>query len=187
MATAKIWSNVQVAMQSSLATAVTATGITNASPGVLTYSGAAQADGAYIVLTVQGMNEVNNRVFRVDSPTTGSLNLEGENTTNYGTFSSGSFQTITYGTTLGTVRGLTASGGDYNFIDTTTIHDTIATQIPGLANPSTFTFENIWDVSDTALLALKSASDTKSVRAFIQRVCGSKFAAWWFCSGSCYH
>ena len=166
MATAKIWSNVQVAMQSALATAVTATGITIASPGVLTHGGTEPSDGDYVVLSVQGMNEVNNRVFRVDNQATGTLDLEGEDTTNYGTFSSGSFQVITYGTTLGTVRGLTAAGGDYNFIDTTTIHDTIATQIPGLANPSTFTFENIWDVSDTALIALKTASELKAVRAF---------------------
>jgi len=166
MATAKIWSNVQVAMQSALATGVTATGITNANPGVVTYSGAAETNGTYVVMTVQGMTQVNNRVFRVASAATGTYALEGENTTNYGTFSSGSYQVVTFGTTLGTVRGLTAGGGDYNFIDTTTIHDTIATQIPGLANPSTFTFENIWDVSDTALIALKSASDLKSVRAF---------------------
>lgn len=166
MATAKLWSNVGVSMQSALATAVTTSAITNANPGVVTHAGTGPADGAYVVTTVQGMTQINNRVFRAANEATTTFELEGEDTTNYGVYSSGSFQVITFGTTVGTVRGLTASGGDYDFIDTTTIHDTIATQIPGLANPSTFTFENIWDVSDSALIAMKSASDLKTLSAF---------------------
>jgi len=35
-----------------------------------------------------------------------------------------------------------------------------------LASPISYSFENIWDVSDAGLVALKSASDTKAQRAF---------------------
>jgi hypothetical protein len=56
---------------------------------------------------------------------------------------------ITYGTTLSTLTGLSASGGDYDFIDTTTIHDTVKTQVPGPAAPGTYSFESIWDPADT--------------------------------------
>ena len=59
-----------------------------------------------------------------------------------------------------------ASGGDFDFIDTTTIHVNVKTQIPGLSNPATFSFENQWDVSDAGLIAMKAASDNQGQRAF---------------------
>ena len=34
-------------------------------------------------------------------------------------------------------------GGDFDFIDTTTIHNNVKTQVPGLANPITYTFDNL--------------------------------------------
>lgn len=166
MATAKIWSNVQVAMQSALATAKTISAITKANPGVATSTAHGYSNGTYLLHDVTGMTEIDGRVFRTAGVATDTWQLEGENTTSYGTFTAGTAQAITFGTTLGTVKGLSASGGDYNFIDTTTIHDKVATQIPGLASPISYSFENIWDVSDAGLVALKTASDTKAQRAF---------------------
>lgn len=164
MAAAKIWSNVQVAMQSVLAAAVTITALSKASPGVATAANT-YVNGDYVLVTAQGMSQVNGRVFRVSAVSVSAFTLEGEDTTLYDTFTSGTAQKITYGTSLGTVKGLSSSGGDFKFIDTTTIHDTIATQIPGLANPISYDFENIWDVSDAGLIAMKSASDAKAQRA----------------------
>lgn len=166
MPTVSLWSDVTVNMQSALATAVTITGVTKASPGVVSHSGTDPSDGDYVVITSTGMSEIDGRVFRVTGQAAGSFSLEGEDTSGYGTFSSGSFQVITYGTTLSTVTDLSASGGDFAFVDTTTIHSNVATQIPGTASASTFTFTNIWDVSDTGLTAMKTASDNKAERAF---------------------
>lgn len=166
MAQAKIWSNVSVSMESALGAALTITAITKANPGVVSSTAHGLTAGDYVKLVVSGMAEVNGRVFRVASATTDTFALEGEDTTNYGTFSSGSAYEITYGTSLGTARGLSASGGDYNFIDTTTIHDKVATQIPGIAAAISYSFENIWDVSDPGLVAQKAASDTKAQKAF---------------------
>ena len=75
---AQVWSNVQVAMQSALATAVTITGITKASPGVVSHSGTDPSDGDYVLLLVDGMTELNERVFRVANQAAGSFELEGE-------------------------------------------------------------------------------------------------------------
>ena len=167
MATVTLWSDVGVAMQSALATSVTITGLTNASPGVVSHSGTDPSNGDYVVITATGMAEVDGRVFRVANVIAStSFELEGEDTTNYGTFSSGSFQVITLGTTIGTVTDLSSSGGDFNFIDTTTIHGNVATQVPGVASASSFSFTNLWDVSDAGLVAMKSAADEKTERAF---------------------
>lgn len=161
-----LWSNVAIAIQSALAAALTISGITKASPGVVTYVGADPSNGDYIKLTVQGMHQLNERVFRVANVNAGSntLELEGENTTLYDTFTSGSLEVVTFGTTLATSTGLSASGGDFEFIDTTTIHDSVRKQVPGAAAAAVYSFENIWDPADAGLAALKSASDNKAQR-----------------------
>jgi hypothetical protein len=161
------WSGVAVAIQSALGAEQTIDSISKASPGVVTYQGTDPTNGVYVKLVVQGMHQLDGRVFRVANVNAGSntLELEGENTTDYDTFVSGTLQVITFGTTMSTARGVTSSGGDFNFIDTSTIHDNIQKQIPGQANALSFTFENLWDPSDAAQTALKAASDVQGERA----------------------
>lgn len=165
MATATKWSNIAIAVQSALAAADTITGITKANPGVVTSASHGLANGDIVVLTVQGMNQLDGRVARVANQTTNTFELEGIDTTLFDTFSSGTAEAVTFGTSLATATNVSASGGDFDFIDVTTIHDIVKKQIPGLANPSTFSFDNLWDVSDAGLVALKAASDTQAKRA----------------------
>lgn len=164
MANVSLWSNVQVAIESALGSAQVIDSISKASPGVVTYQGADPANGSYVKILCTGMNELNGRVARVANVNAGSntFELEGINTTAYGTFAAGALEPVTFGTTMSTATGLSASGGDFSFVDTTTIHDTVASQIPGVAQPAVYTFESFWDVSDLALIALKAASDAKA-------------------------
>lgn len=168
MATAKKWSNVAVAMQSALGSSFTISSITKASEGVVTTSTAHSfSAGDYVVLSVQGMRQVDDRVFRVKSPSGSTFTLEGEDTTAFDTFSSGTLQKITFGTSITTATSLSSSGGDFDFIDTTTIHVAQRSQMPGLPSAASFSFDNIWDVSDAGLKAMKSASDAQGKRAFM--------------------
>jgi len=166
MATARKWSNVAIAMQSALGANLTITGITKANPGVVTSTSHGLVNGDYVVLAVQGMYQLDGRVARVSGSTTNTFNLEGIDTTNFDTFSSGYCNKITFGTSVTTATSISAGGGDFDFIDTTTIHGNAKTQIPGLANPATFTMENIWDVSDAGLAAMKTAYEAQGQRAF---------------------
>lgn len=167
MAVITKWSNVAVSVQSALAATKTITAITKASPGVVSSTAHGYSNGDYVLLSVQGMYQLNYRVMRVSAVATDSFSLEGEDTTGYATFVSGTAQKITFGTTLATLTNINASGGDFDFVDTTTIHDSIKTQIPGLGNPSTYNFESFWDPSDAGLVALKSASDALAQRAIL--------------------
>ena len=167
MAVITKWSNVAVSVQSALAATKTITAITKASPGVVSSTTHGYSNGDYVLLSIQGMYQLNYRVMRVSAVATDSFTLEGEDTTNYATFTSGTAQKITFGTTLATLTNINASGGDFDFVDTTTIHDSIKTQIPGLGNPSTYQFESFWDPSDAGLVALKSASDAQAQRAIL--------------------
>ena len=167
MATATKWSNVAIAIQSALAAALTISSITKANPAVVTYTGTDPVNGDYVKLTVSGMSQVDARVFRVANVNAGgnTFELEGVDSSTYDTFTSGTAEVVTFGTTLATLTGLSASGGDFDMIDVTTIHDNIRKQIPGVASPSVYSFESMWDVSDAGLVALKAASDAQSQRA----------------------
>lgn len=166
MAQARKWSNVAVAMQSALGAAKTITGITKASPGVVTSTAHGLANGAYVFLEIQGMHQLDTRVARIANVAANTFELEGIDTTSFDTFSSGTAKEITFGTSVTTATNLSSSGGGFDFIDTTTIHSNTKTQMPGLPDAATYTFDNIWDVSDAGLQAMKAASDAQSMRAF---------------------
>lgn len=163
---AKFWSNVAVAVQSALATAITFTGITKANPGVGTYTGTDPSNGDYVLLSVTGMHQVNNKIVRVANVNAGSntFEFEGVDTTLYDTFSAGTGQVITFGTTLSTLTGITASGGEAEKIDTTTIHDVRRSSAYGASSENEFSFESIWDPADAGLIALKAAKVTNTTR-----------------------
>ncbi len=165
-ANVSLWQNVQVAI-AALGASQVVSGVTKASPGVATYVGTDPSDGDYLYFTAQGMTQIDGRVFRADNVNSGSdtLELESEATTLYDTFTAGTMQPLSFSTTLATATNVSASGGDFDFIDISTIHSPVKSQIPGAANPATYTFENLWDVSDAGLIALKAASLTKSIRA----------------------
>src|SRR5574338_652888 len=91
-----------LAMQSAIGTATTITAATNAAPGVFSSVGHALLDGDIILLRVSGMIEVNERMFAVVNKDTDTFQLKnaatgsvGIDTTDYGVFTSGTFEKIT--------------------------------------------------------------------------------------------
>lgn len=167
MPTLNFWKNVQVSV-GTLGTVQAVSAVTKANPGVVTYAGVDPANGDFLAMTsILGMTEIDGRIFRGANVNAGgnTIELEGENTTAYGTFTTGNMQPVTFGSTLATALTISSSGGDFPFIDTTTIHNAVRTQVPGTPNPATFSFSNLWDVSDPGLVALKAASDTQAQRA----------------------
>jgi hypothetical protein len=151
-------------MQSALGADITITAISKAAEGVVTATNTL-ANGDYVVLATLGMWQLNERVARVKTVSGTGFTLEGIDTMLFDTFTSGTCNKITFGTSITTATSMSSSGGDFDFIDTTTIHGNAKTQMPGLPNPSTFSFENVWDVADTGLLAMKAAADAQAKRA----------------------
>lgn len=163
----QVWSNVGIAVQSALASAVTISAVTKANPAVMTYSGTDPSNADYVVITATGMSEIDGRIFRLANVngTANTAELEGLDSTAFGTFATGSFQVITFGTSLSVATGVSVSGGDFQMIDVTTIHDVVQKQIPGNASPTVFSLDCQWQPDDAGLIALKSASDAKALRA----------------------
>ena len=164
MPNVSLWTKVAIAIQSVLGAALTITTITKASPGVVTSTAHGLANGDFVLLDVEGMTQIDNRVFRVANVAANTFELEGEDTLLYDTFVSGTAKEITFGTNLATATTVNASGGEFDYEDTTTIHDAVRSQIPTLASPAAYSFENIWDTADAGLIALKLASDNKAER-----------------------
>jgi hypothetical protein len=160
------WSNVAAAMQSALGTPKTITNITKASPGVVSSTSHGLSNGTYVILDIVGMYQLDRKIARVANQASGTFELEGIDTTLFDTFVSGTATAITFGTNIATATTINAAGGDYDFIDTTTIHVNARTQMPNLPNPATFTMDNIWDPADAGLLALKAASDNQLQKGF---------------------
>lgn len=167
MSTARKWINVAVAMESAAVTPAAITGISKAAEAVVTATNSL-TDGEYVKLAVQGMFQLDGRIFRVKTASGSAFHLEGENTSNYDDFAAtgSTFSKITFGTSITTATTISSSGGDFDFIDTTTIHQNAKTQIPGLPSAASFQMDNIWDVSDAGLLAMKVAADNQSQKAF---------------------
>lgn len=174
----KVWSNVQVAMQSALGTSKTLTAITKASPAVATSTAHGFANGDIVILAVQGMWQLDTRTVRVANVTANTFELEGVDSTAYDTFASGSAQAITFGTTFSTIGDLSTSGGDFEMIDITTIHDNVKKSIPGAASQVEVSGNMNWDPSDLGQIALKTASDARALRAF--RITFADGAKWYF-------
>lgn len=166
MATAKVWKNVGVKMQSAIAAAKTITGITKAVEAVVSCTAHGYANGDIVFLLVEGMFQVDARVFRVTDVTTDSFKLEDENSTEYDDFISGTVAKVTLATNITTATTISSSGGDFAMIDKTTIHQNTRSEMPGLPNAINYTMEHIWDPADAGLRAMKVASDLQQRRVF---------------------
>ena len=168
MATPILWKNVAVAMQSAIAATKTISAVAVATDGSIEATSTAHGyvNGDYVLILAAGMTEINKRIFRVANKTNDTFELEGEDGTDYTTFSSGTAQLITFGTSVTTMTTVNPSGGEPEQIDATTIHDTQRTILYGLPAATSYSFDNIWDPADAGLIALKAASNSQAERAF---------------------
>lgn len=165
-------SGLNLYMQSSIAASKTITGATNADPGVFTSTSHGYSNGNVILLEVQGMVEVNYRLFKANNVATNTFELadiDGTtsiDTTDFGVFSSGTAKLVTLGTSITGVQGFTASGGDIKTVDTTTVNDTVDTEIVVGATAQSYELQMQWDPSSTAQQAMRSAFDLRANKAF---------------------
>ena len=164
MSNVNVWSDVGVAIQTSLGAAKTITAITKANPGVATSVAHGFADGDIVLLKLSGMKEANHMLVRVANKTTDTFELEGVDTTLFSTFTSGTAEEPVFGAASDTIQDVNSSGGEVKPIDTTTIHQDTDTEIPGNKTAISYTFGNIWDPADPALLELRKADRVKGER-----------------------
>lgn len=176
---ALFWTNVGIDVQTALSTAISITAITKASPGVVTYGGSTHpATGDYIIPAINGMYQLDDRVLRIANvnTTAKTFELEGEDTTSYDTFVSGSFQIVTFGASFKSVQSISPSGGGYEEADLTTIHDVMRKSAPTIAQAMNFEMTNFFDLTDPGFVECNKAFKSKTKRAIRMRFgTGAKF------------
>jgi hypothetical protein len=162
---AKFWSNVTIDVQTALSAPVTIDAISKATDGLVEYTGTDPADDDIIVMDIVGMTELHKRAFKVDNEdTVGDDFTIGENTVGNHTFVSGTFKKVTLGASMTNVQDVTASGGEPEFADVTTIHDQIRRRVPTVVSPFSVQFGCIFDPEDAAGIELGNASRTLTTR-----------------------
>ena len=166
MADVTRWVKVGVAMQSAIGYTKKISGITLANPGVVSSTSHGISDGAYVVYTItSGMPQLNDRVLRIDAPSTNAWNIEGVDTTSYDAFVSGVANEVTFGTNFTSLMEAAPSGGEQQFINYRLLHDDREYQIPSFKAAQVYSFRSLWDPADAALIAAETASDAAAKRA----------------------
>lgn len=156
-------SGLKLYMESAKAAAKVITAFTAASPGVATSVAHGFSDGDVVLLTVEGMTELNGRVFVVYAKATDTFQLRdqagtgGLSTINYDAFVSGTAEKITFGTSITGVKEFSPKGGDIKFVDTTTVHDKKDKQVVVGSSAVSYDLTMNWDPSDAGQAAMINA------------------------------
>jgi hypothetical protein len=144
----------------------TVSAITNATPGVASSTAHGFSDGDYVEVT-SGWSRLNNRIVRVDSPTTDAFNIEGidtSSTVNYpaGT-GGGSAREITGWTQISQIMELSTSGGEMQFTTYSFLEQDFESQLPTQSSPMTITMAIADDPSLPGYQAVKALADTRQL------------------------
>ena len=178
-------SGLKLFMESAIASAKTITAITKAAPGVVSSTAHGFTNGDIVLLEVQGMVELNGRLFKVVNVAADSFQLAGVDgttgidTTLYNTFSSGTAKKVTLGTSITGVQEFTFSGGDIKTVDTTTVNDLVDTQVVVGAAAQAADLTMQWDPSSAAQQAMIAAFQTRANKGFKVMWPDGAFVLWY--------
>lgn len=165
-------SGLAMSMQSAVATAKTIVSVTKAAPGVFTCTAHGFSNGDLVLIEAEGMTEVNKRVFELVNIATDTFQVVGPggttglDTTNFGTFSSGTVAKLTMGTSITGCQGFSSNGGEIKFEDSTTVHDIIDKQIVTGATALSYSLDMQWDPANAGQQAMKAAFEARTSKAF---------------------
>ena len=179
-------SGLKLYMESAIAAPVTITAITKAAPGVISATGHTFANGDTVLLEIQGMVELHGylcKVVNVVASTSfqvaGVDGTAGIDTTLFSTFSSGTAKKVTLGTSIVGVQEFAFAGGEIKTTDTTTVNDTVDTQIVVGATAQSADMTMQWDPSAAAQQAMITAFKTRSNKGFKVLWPDGAFAMWY--------
>lgn len=183
--TIKTNSGLKLFMESAIATAEAISGITKDAPGVVSSTTHGFVNNDIVLLEVQGMVELNGRLFKVVNVAADTFQLAGVDgttgidTTLYNTFSSGTAKKVTLGTSITGVQEFTFSGGDIKTVDTTTVNDLVDTQtvVGAAAQAADLTMQ--WDPSSAAQQAMIAAFQTRANKGFKVMWPDGAFVLWY--------
>lgn len=173
MADPIIGNNVRIEVEATATPSLTISAITKANPAVVTFTEDTTGDpqnGDIIVLQdVEGMDELNGQVARVagraGSGASSTLQLEGIDSTSFGTFTSGTFKTVLTFVSFDKARTWNAQNAAPTTIDVTTLKDRRAKVVYGTPGAITGDFTALLNPGGDAEAELIEATNSQTTRA----------------------
>jgi hypothetical protein len=155
---------VRVEISATYATAIPVTALTKASPGVATATAHGMSNDAVgYFSTVVGMVQLEGQAARVKNKADNTFELQGLNTTNYSTWTSGNFIPVATWSTLSEATSYEIGGGAAEKLDVTTLLDVVRKEEQGLLPVSNVTMNVIaQDTPSAAMLRFVSYGMTSS-------------------------
>ena len=157
-----------VAIASGYGAPITVSGISNASPAVVSAVAHGLAVGALVEVT-SGWSRLTNKVLRVGSILTDSFTLEGYDTTNVNIYpaagGSGSVRSITGSTQLSQILTSATDGGVQQFVNYQFLESTMESRIPTIKSAAGLTFEVADDATQPGYILASQANDDRLPRA----------------------
>lgn len=170
-----------VRVSSSEGTAITITGITNATQAVVTATNTLEAGDVVIITGVVGMSELNDRAFIVSAPTGSAFTLRGIDSTNYGTYGSGGSARRQTLVEVLKVRSIDRQPGEAADIDATHLKSLRKEYVRDLADAGNWTFEINTDTDDSGqarMVALEESGDTVAFTVILTNAKACAFAGY---------
>jgi hypothetical protein len=151
--------NCRIEIAATFSTAKTITAITKANPGQVTSAAHGLTAGAAGFYTMpNGMSELDNMAGSVQGVAAGTWNIERVDTTNFGTFTAGSFTPAATWNTLSTASGYSVAGGDADEVDVATLLDSNHKIEYGLLAAETVSIDHLSDTQLTAAIQVEEAA-----------------------------
>lgn len=164
---ARIGTNVTVEVENTLATGLAVSAITLANPGVATATGHALVDGDIVIMEVSaGMVELDGQAVRVSNQSTGVFTLEGLDTSDYSTFTSGTALEVTAWLTMSNATSISMPNPTPEKIDITTLIDKVKQQAYGLPEAPDGNIAALYDPELAAVQEIRTATKANEDRAF---------------------
>jgi hypothetical protein len=140
--------------------------ITNASPGVASSTAHGFTDGDIVEMT-SGWARLNNRLVRVDAPSTDAFNIEGIDTSSTVAYpagtGTGTAREITAFTQISQILDLSTSGGEMQFATYSFLEQDFESQLPTQSSPQTLTFTIADDPTLAGYIAVKAAAESRAL------------------------
>lgn len=125
--------NVKIEFAATFASALAVTALTNANPGVGTAAGHGKANNSVgYFADVTGAEKLNGQAVRLKNVAANTFELQGLDTTSYGTFTAGNLVTAATWVTLSEATSYSIGGGSAEKLDATRLIDTVKVEEQGL-------------------------------------------------------
>lgn len=148
--TAEVARNSKLEVEATRDAAKTITAITKANPAVVSSAAHGYSNGDVVVLAIEGMTELDGLVVRVANIAAGTFELEGIDSTNFGTFTSGTAKKILTWLTVAEATQVNFGAGSADQLEKTRLIDRTKRFEAGLPDQPNVTVNVFSDVTDSA-------------------------------------